>query len=139
MLSIMDIKYKYPKKENFALHDITFSVNAGEVFTLLGPNGAGKTTLIRIISGLIMPIQGTVIIDRNDILSQEDRARQAIGLVLGDERAFYYRLTGSQNLEFFGGRGGPSDGRVRGRGWVPALAYYIFLPRCRCRGMLLSV
>lgn len=75
----------------------------GHIFTLLGPNGAGKTTIIRIISGLILPQKGEVNIDGYDMRKNEYRARQAIGLVLGEERTFYYRLSGRQNLEFFGG------------------------------------
>jgi len=103
MINLTDINYKYPKKKQFALSDISFCVQPGEIFTLLGPNGAGKTTLIRILSGLIIPREGTVSIDGYDIQLEEYKARQKIGLVLGDERTFYFRLSGAQNLEFFGG------------------------------------
>lgn len=82
---------------------VSFSVKAGEIFTLLGPNGAGKTTLLRILSGLILPSSGRVVINNYDMLSDETRARRSLGLVLGEERSFYYRLSGAQNLEFFGG------------------------------------
>jgi len=103
MISLNNIKYKYPKKEGFALDDITLSVRPGEIFTLLGPNGAGKTSLIRILAGLIIPREGSVSVCGYDIDSNEYRARKSIGLVLGDERTFYFRLSGAQNLEFFGG------------------------------------
>jgi ABC-2 type transport system ATP-binding protein len=103
MIDLQAISFKYPKKEGFALSEISVRINSGEIFTLLGPNGAGKTTLIRILSGLIIPRSGTVAICGHDTQSDEYKARRAIGLVLGDERTFYFRLSGAQNLEFFGG------------------------------------
>lgn len=103
MVILEDIRFKYPKRKQFSLTDISFSISPGEIFTLLGPNGAGKTTLIRILSGLILPHKGTVSICGHDVLLREYDARKAIGLVLGDERTFYFRLSGAQNLEFFGG------------------------------------
>ncbi|MGP8321662.1 MAG: ABC transporter ATP-binding protein [Methanosarcinaceae archaeon] len=103
MVSLKDIHFKYPKKKQFALSNISLSISPGEIFTLLGPNGAGKTTIIRILSGLIVPHQGEVIISDNDLQKREYQARRNIGLVLGDERTFYFRLSGAQNLEFFGG------------------------------------
>nr|MBN2277574.1 ABC transporter ATP-binding protein [candidate division Zixibacteria bacterium] len=103
MIVLNNIIYKYPKKDGFALSEIFLSINPGEIFTLLGPNGSGKTTLIRIISGLILPRSGTVNVSGYDITSDEYKAKRSIGLVLGDERTFYFRLSGAQNLEFFGG------------------------------------
>jgi ABC-2 type transport system ATP-binding protein len=103
MIHTSHIAYRYPKHPVFALRDVTFTVHPGEIFTLLGPNGAGKTTLIRIVSGLILPQKGTVTICGHDLLSSELAARKCLGLVLGDERTFYFRLSGAQNLEFFGG------------------------------------
>jgi len=103
MHELKNISYKYPKKDGFALSDITFAIQSGEIFTLLGPNGSGKTTLIRIISGLILPKSGTVAICGHNIQTDEYKARKSLGLVLGDERTFYFRLSGAQNLEFFGG------------------------------------
>ncbi len=103
MINLNNIQFKYPKKEGFALDDVSFSISPGEIFTLLGPNGAGKTTLIRILSGLILPHQGKVTICDHDIQLKEYRVRRSVGLVIGDERTFYFRLSGAQNLEFFGG------------------------------------
>jgi ABC-2 type transport system ATP-binding protein len=103
MIILKDIEFKYPKKKMFSLAQISFSVKPGEIFTLLGPNGAGKTTLIRIFSGLILPRRGSVSICGYDIRGDEYNARKSIGLVMGDERTFYFRLTALQNLEFFGG------------------------------------
>lgn len=103
MINLSHISFKYPVKGRFSLEDITLAISPGQIFTLLGPNGAGKTTLIRILAGLIIPEKGTAAICGHDVLIQEYAARRSIGLVLGDERTFYFRLSGAQNLEFFGG------------------------------------
>jgi ABC-2 type transport system ATP-binding protein len=103
MIELIDIGFKYPKKTRPALRDVSLRIAPGEIFTLLGPNAAGKTTLVKVISGLIIPQSGSVIISGRRARGQEFLTGKSIGLVLGDERTFYYRLSGAQNLEFFGG------------------------------------
>lgn len=103
MLGLHNISFRYPKKDRFALSIPTLSIPPSEIFTLLGPNGSGKTTLLRIASGLIQPASGEVSICHHSMRTDEFKARANVGLVLGEERSFYYRLSGRQNLEFFGG------------------------------------
>ncbi|MCG2711281.1 MAG: ABC transporter ATP-binding protein [Candidatus Omnitrophica bacterium] len=83
------------------LDNIDLSVYKGELFCLVGSNGAGKTTLIKMLCGLIVPTSGEIFINGYNILKNEDMVRSSIGLVTGDERSFYWRLTGRQNMEFF--------------------------------------
>ena len=85
-----------------AVFDINIEVNQGELFGLLGPNGAGKTTLIKLLSTLIVPTSGNASVFGYP-LEQEGNIKKLIGLVTSDERSFYWRLTGRQNLEFFAG------------------------------------
>lgn len=99
-----------------ALSDVSFQVRAGEVVGLVGPNGAGKTTLFRIISTLLEATSGSVTIDDHDTIDDPAWARNALGLVLEGERGFYQRLTGIQNLEFFGLMQGMSRLESRERG-----------------------
>lgn len=68
---------------------------------MLGPNGAGKTTLIKILCTLIFPSTGTAKVNGYDVLKESRKVRESIGYVTTDERSFYWRLTGRQNLEFF--------------------------------------
>ena len=84
-----------------ALRDVSFSMQPGETLGLLGPNGAGKTTLLKIISALLYPTSGRVKFFGRDISQDRIWARKAIGLITCDERSFYARLTGRQNLDFF--------------------------------------
>ena len=84
-----------------ALKGVDLEVAAGEVHALLGPNGAGKTTLMRILSGLVDPSEGSAhVLDRRAGRSPELRA--LIGMVPSGDRTFYLRLSGHENLVFFG-------------------------------------
>ena len=90
------------KKRILALDDISLRLNTKEVFGLIGPNGAGKTTLIKILSTLVIPDKGTVTINGYDLLLQEAKVKELLGVVTGEyARSLYWRLTGKENLEFF--------------------------------------
>jgi ABC-2 type transport system ATP-binding protein len=84
-----------------ALRDVSLSVSPGEVFGLVGRNGQGKTTLIKSISGLIEPTAGSVRVFGQDSVREGRDVRRRVGLVSADERSFYFRLTGRDNLRFF--------------------------------------
>lgn len=98
-----------------ALENVTLEIGEGETFGIVGPNGAGKTTLLKILSTLILPSRGTARVNGADVIRGAAAVRSSIGLAAGEERSFYWRLTGSENLEFFGGiRGfGPREARRR--------------------------
>ncbi|HNR00885.1 MAG TPA: ATP-binding cassette domain-containing protein, partial [Trueperaceae bacterium] len=66
----------YGKKQ--VVNDLTFRVNAGEVYALVGPNGAGKTTAIRLVTGLAFPTSGSV-----SILGEDPHKRPAVRRKLG--------------------------------------------------------
>jgi ABC-2 type transport system ATP-binding protein len=99
-----------------ALDGIDLEAGRGRVFCLLGPNGAGKTTLLKILATLVLPDGGRALVEGHDVARKPGRAKAAVGFAVGDERSFYWRLTGRQNLEFFaalyGLRGGDRDRRV---------------------------
>lgn len=97
----IDLFHKSRRKEITAIEDVNLKIKKGELFGILGPNGAGKTTLIKVLCTLILPSAGSAFVNGYNIVKDEDDARASLGFVSGDERSFYWRLTGRQNLEFF--------------------------------------
>jgi len=85
--------------ELVAVDDISFGVVPGEIFGFLGPNGAGKTTTINILCTLSKPTSGQAIINGFDVVRQQSRVRQSIGLVFQDP-SLDEQLSGLQNLRF---------------------------------------
>jgi ABC-type multidrug transport system, ATPase component len=85
-----------------ALDRVSFEIYRGEIFSLVGPNGAGKTTTIKILSTLLIPDEGEAIINGYDILKNPNKVRESIGLTLSPEKGFYSRLTGIENLVYYG-------------------------------------
>ncbi len=84
------------------LDGVDLDVPAGRVVALLGPNGAGKSTLIRILSTLVIPDAGHATVAGIDVVADPRSARRGLGLVVGDERSWYWRLSARDNLVFFG-------------------------------------
>ena len=84
-----------------ALRGVDLQVGRNELFGLLGPNGAGKTTLIKILCTLMLPNEGWAKVNGYDIFKNGRQVRRNIGYVVNEERSFYWRLTGRQNLEFY--------------------------------------
>ncbi len=80
-----------------ALGGIDLDVDRGETFGLIGPNGAGKTTLIRILTGLISPTKGEMLVEGKKLDPRHRAYRRRIGLV-PQETALYGRLTAGENL-----------------------------------------
>lgn len=93
--------HPFRKKEIPALHDVTIQINEGDIFGLLGPNGAGKTTLIKILCTLVLPCAGSAYVKGYNVTKDEKNIRKLIGYVISEERSFYWRLSGRQNLNFF--------------------------------------
>ncbi|RJQ47189.1 MAG: ABC transporter ATP-binding protein [Nitrospiraceae bacterium] len=93
--------HPFRKKEIRALHDVTIQINEGDIFGLLGPNGAGKTTLIKILCTLVLPSAGSAYVKGLNVTRDEQSIRKLIGYVISEERSFYWRLSGRQNLNFF--------------------------------------
>lgn len=85
----------------WAVRDVSFEVQRGEVVGLLGPNGAGKTTTVRMLTALIRPTEGNAAVDGLDVQRDAEAVRSRVG-ILTETPGLYDRLSASANLDFFG-------------------------------------
>ncbi|BAN90616.1 ABC transporter ATP-binding protein [Aeropyrum camini] len=85
-----------------ALRGVSFRVYKGEIYSFLGPNGAGKTTTVRILATLLDPDGGEARVAGFDVVKERWEVRRRIGVMLSVERGFYWKLTGRENLYYFG-------------------------------------
>jgi len=92
----------HPRRMHTALSRATIKIQEGDRVAVMGPNGAGKTTLLKLIGGLILPTKGDIVVNGFSTIHHSADARKSVGFVLNEERSFFWRLTGAQNLEFFG-------------------------------------
>jgi ABC-2 type transport system ATP-binding protein len=92
-----------------AVDHIDLSVPRGKIFGFLGPNGAGKTTTIRMVSGVLLPTSGRILIGGDDSAKNPEEAKSRIGYI-PDRPYLYEKLSGSEFLRFVAGLWG-RDGR----------------------------
>lgn len=97
---------------NQAVKDVSLSLAAGESVGLVGPNGAGKSTTIAMLSTLLKPDRGEVLLNGQDVTAEPDPLRQILGVVPQDV-ALYPELTAEENLQFFGALYGLRGPRLR--------------------------
>ncbi len=100
--AIIEVKNLTKKFGNFtAVDDISFSVEKGQIFGFLGPNGAGKTTSIKMLTTLLNPTKGQILLDGNDPAVNQTSVRRTFGIVFQDP-SLDDELTAWENMEFHG-------------------------------------
>lgn len=82
MIEVNNLTKKFA--EITAVDSISFKVEKGERFALLGPNGAGKSTTIKMLTTLLKPTSGELILNGNDVIKQQDATRRSFGIVFQD-------------------------------------------------------
>ncbi len=97
MLTAQGLRREFDHK--VAVKDVSFTVGSGELFGFLGPNGAGKTTTIRMLTGLLTPTAGRVVVGDVDLHKDPQAAKRMIGYV-PDRPLVYDKLTGREYLQF---------------------------------------
>ena len=95
VVQFKNIKKKIGKK--MIIDDISFDVNAGEIFGFLGPNGAGKTTTIRMLFGLISITEGEILVNGFSIKNDYEKAIVSVGGIVENPEMYKY-LSGYKNL-----------------------------------------
>jgi ABC-2 type transport system ATP-binding protein len=87
--------------ETLALNRVSLGIASGSVLVLLGPNGSGKTTTLKLISTMLLPDGGRVLVQGFDTRSDSRAVRERVGFAVASERSFFPRLSARENLDFF--------------------------------------
>jgi ABC-2 type transport system ATP-binding protein len=127
-ISATDLVMQFPQQQGWralfkkdpgkvALDHVTLEVEPGELFGLLGPNGAGKTTLVKILSTLSIPSGGRASVGGLDVVRHSVEVRKRLGVVYGDERTFFWRLSVLDNLLYYASLYRIPGDRARERAW----------------------
>src|SRR5215469_13172654 len=87
--------------ETRALDHVSLTVPSGRVLVLLGPNGSGKTTTSKLISTMLLPDSGRILVQGADTTTNADLVRERVGFAVATERSFFPRLSARENLDFF--------------------------------------
>lgn len=99
MIIINNVSKTYARGRVKAVNSINLEVKKGEIFGFLGPNGAGKTTTIKMITGILKPDEGQILVNGINVLSEPIKAKKQIGFV-PDNPEIFNRLTGIEYLNF---------------------------------------
>ncbi len=91
------------KNKRAVLKSVDLNIDKGEFVVVAGKNGSGKSTLIKLMVGLLIPDQGKIRVLGMDTVKYWKGIAKEIGVVLAGDRGLYWKLTGVQNLEVFGG------------------------------------
>jgi ABC-2 type transport system ATP-binding protein len=102
MYSIETKKLTKKYKDLVAVDGVSLKIKRGELFALLGTNGAGKTTTIKMLSGLILPTSGEIIINGTNMSKNISKIKEILN-VSPQETAIAPNLTVKENLEFMAG------------------------------------
>lgn len=122
VLAISGVQKRYG--DTVAVDGVTLDIREGSFYGIVGPNGAGKTTTLSIVTGLLRPDAGRVVVHGVDVWAEPVRAKHIIG-VLPDKLRLFDRLTGAQFLRYAGTLRGLSAKTVRARTGDLAAAFGI--------------
>ncbi len=99
-IEVRDLTKRF--KDKIAVNNVSFKIKEGELFALLGTNGAGKTTTIKMLSGLILPTSGEILINNMDMKKDVFKIKEILN-VSPQETAIAPNLTVLENLKFMAG------------------------------------
>lgn len=91
----------FERKTRTALDGVDLDLEPGRIYGLVGHNGAGKTTLMKMVAGLVLPTEGTITYRDEEYSKNAAGLRQKVGMVVAEERSFFWRISLVQNLRFF--------------------------------------
>ncbi len=100
MIKVKNLYHSYSNDENYAVNDVSFEVEEGEIFGFLGPSGAGKSTTQNILTGLLQLQKGEVEVAGYDVKHIKNKMFNKIGMSF-EQSNVYNKMSGLENLEFY--------------------------------------
>ena len=100
MIKVSNLYHSYSNDDNYAVKDVSFEIEKGEIFGFLGPSGAGKSTTQNILVGLLQLQQGQVEVAGYDVKHIKNKMFNKIGMSF-EQSNVYNKMSGLENLEFY--------------------------------------
>ena len=101
-IELRNVNFRYSENEPWVLKNVSMTILAGESVAICGPSGCGKSTLLKLLSGLLLPTSGEILIDGIPIRQMGiNNYRAKIGVVMQDDQLFAGSI--SENISFFAG------------------------------------
>ncbi|HRX09520.1 MAG TPA: ATP-binding cassette domain-containing protein, partial [Candidatus Limiplasma sp.] len=100
MIHVKNLSYSYTGDQRYAVKNISFDVQKGEIFGFLGPSGAGKSTTQGILTGLLLLQQGEAVVDGYDLHKENKKRFNRIGMSF-EQSNLYSKLTAEENLRYY--------------------------------------
>ncbi len=113
MITVSNVSKAFGKTQ--VIKNISFTAAPGQITGLIGANGSGKTTTMRLISTILKPDSGSIIVDGADAVSNPTAARKNLGVLFGGDVSLYNRLTAWENIMYFAKLQGMSDAEAETR------------------------
>lgn len=96
-IEFRDVSYQYPGREEYALRNLSFTIDPGETVALVGRNGAGKSTIVKLLGRLYDPTEGQILIDGRDIREYDPaELRHEFGVMFQDYAT--YQFSAAENI-----------------------------------------
>jgi ABC-2 type transport system ATP-binding protein len=100
VIESVDVSKKY--NNNKILSHVSMSFDNGHIHLFRGNNGAGKSTYLKILCGLLIPDEGSVLYKGENIEKRRNQYLKHIGVIMADDRSLYHKLTAYENLFYIG-------------------------------------
>ncbi len=100
MIKVKNLYHSYTNDDHYAVNDVNFEIQKGEIFGFLGPSGAGKSTTQNILVGLLQLQQGEVEVAGYDVKHIKDKMFNNIGMSF-EQSNVYGKMSGIENLDFY--------------------------------------
>lgn len=102
MIEVKNLYHDYSGNGNYAVENVSFTIEKGEIFGFLGPSGAGKSTVQNIMTGLLELQKGDVFYDKESVRNLNSKFFNKIGVSF-EHPNLYTKLTGYENLKYYAG------------------------------------